>query len=360
VAMGLAGGLILTCIGQLLAPHALKWIGTNEEIMDYALSYIRIYFFGIIPTAVYNVGAGILRAIGDSKRPLYYLIGACGINIVLDLLFVAVFHWGIEGAAYATIISQLANAVFIYIYLIRSKEVYAVSPRRIKFHKREIKKMLLLGVPAGLQSSMYTISNIIIQAGINTFGTDSIAACTVFDKLDGIFWMIMSAFGIAVTTFVGQNFGAKKYDRIKKCVRVSLAMAMGTAIVLCLLCVVFSGLFFKIFTNDADVIKIGVELVRFLMPMYFTYVCIEVISGAIRGAGDSVVPVIITCLGICVMRIIWILFVVPRWHELHVLMLSYPITWTLTSTVFIIYYKSGGWLKRCTRKMFGEEGAYHG
>ncbi|MFP3153487.1 MATE family efflux transporter [Lachnospiraceae bacterium ZAX-1] len=353
VALGIAGGFILMCVGEVAAPFALKWIGANDEIIGYALSYIRIFLLGIIPTAIYNIGAGILRAVGDSKRPLYYLMIACGINIGLDLLFVVVFRWGIQGAALATIISQVCNAVFIYSYLIRVKDVYAVTVKKIGFQKTELQKIVRLGVPAGLQACMYTISTTIIQSGINTFGTDAIAANTVFDKLDGIFWMVMSAFGIAVTTFVGQNFGAKKFDRVKKCVRVSLGMAMGIAVLLCTLCVVFRSAFFHLFTDDADVIAIGTELVGFLIPMYFTYVCIEILGGAIRGAGDSLIPVIITFLGVCVFRVLWVLFVVPVWHDLHVLLISFPLSWTLTSIVFIIYYKSGIWLKRSKKQIFG-------
>lgn len=354
-ALGVAGGFILMCAGLLLAPVLLRLMRVNGEVMGYALSYVRIYFLGMIPTALYNVGAGILRAIGDSRRPLYYLIAACAVNVVLDLLFVGVFHWGIEGAAVATVISQIGNMALTFRYLIRNRECYSVRPREVRFHTGELSKMLRLGIPSGMQAVLYAVSNMIIQSGINSFGTDSVAALTVFEKLDGIFWMIMSAFGIAVTTFIGQNFGARKYLRMKKAVRVSLGMAFGTAAALCVLCLIFVEPFYHAFTSDSAVIAIGVESVRFLMPMYITYVCIEVISGAMRGAGDGLIPMIITAVGVCVVRVAWVLLVVPFWHELNVLLLSYPISWSITSAVFLIYYKSEVWLRRCVRRSYGEE-----
>lgn len=355
-ALGVAGGLILMCAGLLFAPVFLRLMRVNQDIIGYALSYIRVYFLGMIPTALYNVGAGILRAIGDSRRPLYYLIAACGGNVVLDLLFVGLFHWGIEGAAAATVLSQLGNMMLTFWYLLRSRECYGIRMREVRFHSIELKKMLRVGIPAGLQAVLYAVSNMIIQSGINGFGTDSVAALTVFEKLDGIFWMIMSAFGIAVTTFIGQNFGARKYQRIKKAVRVSLGMAFGGAVALCILCLVFVEPFYHIFTNDSAVIAIGIDSVRFLMPMYFTYVCIEVLSGTMRGAGESLIPMIITALGVCLVRVLWATLVVPHWHVLNVLMFSYPLSWTVTSAVFLIYYKSGIWLRRCVKKTYGEEG----
>lgn len=353
-ALGVAGGLILMCAGLLLAPMLLRLMRVNEDVMGYALSYIRVYFLGMIPTALYNVGAGMLRAIGDSKRPLYYLIVACAANVILDFLFVGAFRWGIEGAAAATVLSQLGNMLLTFRYLVKSKECYGLSLKEVRFHSGELRKMLQLGIPTGLQSVLYAISNMIIQAGINSFGTDSVAALTVFEKLDGIFWMILSAFGIAVTTFIGQNFGARKYLRIKKAVRVSLGMAFGMAAVLCVLCLLFVEPFYHAFTSDSAVIAIGVNAVRFLMPMYLTYVCIEVLSGTMRGAGESLIPMVITALGVCVVRVLWVILVVPHWHVLNVLMLSYPVSWTVTSVVFLIYYQSGVWLRRCVKRSYGE------
>lgn len=354
-ALGLAGGLVLMCLGLFFAPVLLRLMRVNEDVMGYALAYIRVYFLGMIPTALYNVGAGILRAIGDARRPLYYLIAACATNVVLDLLFVAVFHWGIYGAAVATVLSQIGNMVLTFRYLMKSDACYGITLREIRFHSGELGKMLRLGIPTGLQSVLYAVSNMIIQTGINSFGTDSVAALTVFEKLDGIFWMVMSAFGIAVTTFIGQNFGARKYLRIKKAVRVSMGMAFGTAVVLSVLCLLFVEPFYHAFTDDRAVIAIGIRTVRFLMPMYFTYVCIEVLSGTIRGAGESLIPMVITALGVCAVRILWVFLVVPRWHELNVLMLSYPVSWAITSAVFLIYYKSGLWLRRCVKQSYGAE-----
>ena len=193
---------------------------------------------------------------------------------------------------------------------------------------------------------MYSVSNIIIQASVNTFGTDTIAAWTAYSKIDGIFWMIMGAFGVSIMTFVGQNFGAQKYDRIHKSVRVCLGMAFGVSIGMSVLLLLTGQYIYLLFTGDGKVIESGVTILRCMVPYYATYVCIEILSGAVRGTGDAVVPMLMTCIGICVLRIIWIFTVVPQWHTIEMVSYSYPITWGVTSLLFILYYWKGGWLKR--------------
>lgn len=349
-ALGIAGGLVFMVLGLILSPLALTLMGTPTDIFHHALSYIRIYFLGMVFNLVYNMGAGILRAVGDSKRPLYFLIFSTLLNVVLDLLFVVALNLGVNGAAIATILCQAVSAVLVMFTLMRSDDVYRVHLREIRFSLPILRDIVRIGLPAGLQSVIYNVSNIIVQATINSFGTNVIAAWTANGKIDGIFWMIMGAFGTATTTFSGQNFGAQKYDRIRRCVRVCGLMAFLAAALISTVVLVFGPLIFRIFTADEDVIASGMRIIHALAPFYFTYVCVEVISGTVRGTGDSFWPMIITCFGVCVGRILWIVFVVPRYHTIEMLVWGYPISWALTTLLFIAYYLQGGWLRRSIRK----------
>ena len=351
VAMGIIGGLIFMVLGMALSPWALRVMGTPEDVMGYAITYIEIYFGGMIFNLVYNMASGILRAVGDSRRPLYFLILSTLLNVVLDLLFVPVFHWGVAGVGTATIVSQAVSAILVMVVLMRSDDVYRVYLKEIRLDFYILKNIIQIGLPAGLQSVMYNISNILIQSTINTFGTNTVAAWTAYGKIDGFFWMILGAFGTSVTTFSGQNFGAQKYDRIRKSVRICIVMAMGTAVFLSTVLCFWGSYVFQLFTSDGTVVQIGMEILRTIVPFYFTYVCIEILSGCMRGTGDSLIPMIITGLGICVLRIVWIAVMVPQWHAIESVLLSYPITWSITSVLFIIYYLRGGWLRKRIERM---------
>lgn len=351
VAMGIAGGLIFMVLGMAISPWALRMMGTPEDVMEYAVTYIEIYFGGMVFNLVYNMGSGILRAVGDSKRPLYFLILCTVLNLVLDLLFVPVFQWGVAGVGIATIVSQAISAILIIIVLMRSNDVYKVYLKEIRLDLHILRNIIQIGLPAGLQSVMYNISNVLIQSTINTFGTNTVAAWTAYGKIDGLFWMIMGAFGTSITTFSGQNFGAQKYHRIRKSVRICTAMAMGTAIFMSTVLYFWGSYVYQLFTSDAEVIQIGVVVLHTMVPFYFTYVCIEILSGAMRGTGDSLVPMIITCLGICVLRVVWIAVAVPKWHFVETVVFSYPITWAITSILFIIYYLQGGWLRKRIQRL---------
>lgn len=339
MAMAIAGGAAIMLLGLAGAPSALRVMGTPEDIMPYSLTYIRIYFGGMIANLVYNVGAGILRAIGDSKRPLYYLITSCVINIVLDMIFVLMFHWAVMGVALATVISQICSAILVCARLMRTKECYHMDLRKIRFHNRILKRIFQIGLPAGFQSLMYSSTNVIIQASINGFGTDTVAAWTAYGKIDGIFWMIISALGISVTTFAGQNYGAGKYDRVRKGARVCLAIALFISISMSTL-LYFGGYYvFILFTRDPDVIKKGMEILRFMVPYFWTYIFIEIFSGTLRGMGNSLVPMILTGLGVCALRVVWIFLIAPIWSELKMVIISYPLAWIITSVLFIFYYR---------------------
>jgi putative MATE family efflux protein len=349
-ALSIAGSVILTVGGLLLSPTILRWMGTPDDVIGHSVAYIQIYFCGTIFSMIYNIGSGILRAVGDSKRPLYFLIACSACNVVLDLLFVAVIPMGAAGAALATILSQAVSAVLVVLCLCKSTDIYRLELKKIRFDFAILKNMIRIGIPAGLQSVMYSLSNVIIQASINSFGTNAIAAWAAYGKIDGIFWLTISAFGTALTTFVGQNFGAQRYDRVKKSVHVCTAMAMGTTIVLSTLILLFGHYLYRLFISDEEVIAVGIQMMRYLVPFYFTYVLIETLAGALRGTGDAVIPMILTCLGVCVLRMIWIWVAVPIWPDIRTTCMSYPITWTITSVLFLIYYKWGGWMKRCARK----------
>lgn len=346
ILMAVVGGLCMTVLGLLVSRPLLTAMGTPADIMDHALTYLRVYFFGIVAAFLYNIGSGILRAVGDTQRPLYFLMAACLTNIFLDLILVVVFRLGVLGVALATLSSQILAAGLVIFTLMHSNQVYRLFPEELKFTPHVLRNVLKVGIPAGLQSNMYTISNMIIQSAINTFGTNTIAAWTAFGKIDGFFWMILSAYGISVTTFVGQNFGAQKYDRIRQSVRICLGLTLGTAVFCSFFLYFFCEPIFKIFTDDLLVMTEGMQMLRFLVPFYATYICIEVLSGAIRGVGDSLVPMIMTGCGVCLLRIVWVFAALPLRHEMTTVMFSYPLTWSITSLLFVIYYLRGGWLRR--------------
>lgn len=342
-------GLALTVLGVLLAPWALRWMGTPEDVLPPALLYLRVYMLGTIPSFFYNMGSGLLRAVGDTRRPLYYLIIACLSNIVLDVLFVAFLHFGVMGAALATILSQALSAVLVFACLIHSNAPYRLDWHGMKTDRRLLGDILRVGVPAGLQSNMYAISNILIQAAINGFGTATVAAWTAHGKIDGFYWMVLGALGISITTFAGQNFGAKKYGRIRESVRVCLALGFAGAILMSVLYYACAPFLMRLFTRDDDVLRIGLDIVHQLAPWYAAYVCVEIFAGATRGCGRSLAPMLMTGSGICVLRILWILFLLPHRRTLPTLLTSYPVSWVLTSLLFIVYYFHGGWLRKQIR-----------
>lgn len=346
IALSVAGGAVIMVLGLLFSRIALQAMNTPAEILELSTVYMRIYFLGVIPSLIYNMGSGILRAVGDSKRPLYYLILSCLVNIVLDVLFVVGLNLGVAGVAIATSLSQVVSALMVLGALIRTQDSYKLYLKEIRFHRTILEHIIRIGLPAGLQSTMYSISNLIIQSSINSFGTDTVAAWTAYGKVDGIFWMILGAFGISITTFAGQNFGAGKIDRVRKSVRICLVMASLTSILLSVIVLGGGRIFFSLFTDDPNVVEIGLSMMRVISPTYVTYVCIEILGGTARGCGDSVIPMLLTCFGICVLRAVWILIVVPLRPEVSTVAFSYPLTWVVTSLMFIVYYLRGNWLKR--------------
>lgn len=337
-AFSITASIAITLSGILLAPVFLKWMNTPGELIQGSLLYLRIYYAGIIFVFIFNTGSSILRASGDSRRPLYYLIICCILNIILDIFFVLICGLGIAGVSIATVLSQAVSAILVTRTLMRARDGSHLQLHRIGFATRILKSQLYIGIPTGLQSTMYSISNIIIQATINHFGTDAMAAWAAFWKLDAIYWMISSAFGISITTFVGQNYGALKYQRIKKSVWVCTGMQIAVSVILSSIMVIFRVPLLSIFTTDQGVLEIGFMMIMILAPFYAVFTPVEILSGALRGIGNVMIPTIITICGVCLLRIIWVMTAVPVRRELSTIMIGYPVTWLLTGIAFIIYY----------------------
>ena len=337
-AFSILGSIAISNPGILLAPHLLRWMNTPAELVRDSALYLRIYFAGILFVFIFNVGANILRAIGDSKHPLYYLMVCCLLNIILDILCVVWLDMGVAGAAIATFFSQAASAALVTRKLMVSGGILKLSLKQLRFHANVLRSLLRIGMPAGFQSIMYSLSNVIIQSALNSFGTDTVAAWSVYGKLDAVFWMISGAIGISITTFVGQNFGARKYGRVKKSVRVCLGIDALISGVLVIFFLLLRNPLFRIFTNDADVIRIGCEMMALITPCYMFFICIEVLSGALRGIGDVIIPTLITLGGVCLFRILWLFGALQIRPTVNAIILSYPVTWLTTSILFILYY----------------------
>ncbi len=343
MALAIVGGAVLTVVGIAGAGTALRWMGTPGDVYPLSKQYLMIYFAGMIPNLIYNIGAGILRAVGDSKRPLYFLIVTCLVNIVLDVVFV--IPWGVAGAALATVFSQAVSAVLVLTVLVKTREAYRLELRRIRFSGKTLSRIIQIGVPSGVQSAMYSISNLLIQAGINSFGTDTMAAWTAFSKLDTLNWMGSGAFGTAVATFAGQSYGAGDYPRMRKTVRSGMVMNTAYASVLSLL-MLFGGRYaLRLFVDDEGVIDYGVTMIRWISTGYILFIPIELLSAVCRSAGDTLKPTVMTAAGICGYRVVWLFSALAVWHTREVLYACYPISWVITSALFILYYKRGKWMR---------------
>ncbi len=343
--LSVMGGIFLTVFGILLTPWVLKIMGTPRELMASSISYLNILLLGMIPMFIYNMGASILRAIGDAKRPLYILIAACLSNIVLDLVFVAYLKMGTDGAAWATVLCQIESALVVMILLATSKESIRFRFKELVLTPHIMGQIIRLGFPAGIQSTFYTLSNMIIQSSINSFGTDAIAAWAAYSKIDAIFWMVVNSVGVAATTFSGQNYGAKKYDRVRSTMKNALAIGIFFTLT-CTFVFWFTGKsILYLFTSDPTVIAIGVRILHFLAPTWILYISIEVLSGVIRGAGDSFIPMVMTLVSVCLLRIVWIFCAVPFHRDILMPLASYPLTWSVTSALFWIYWFKGKWLR---------------
>ena len=339
-------GIFAVLAGVFCSPWLLRLIKTPQTCVDDAVLYARIYFSGAAATVIYNMGSGILRAMGDSKRPLYFLVVTCFSNIILDLLFVVVLKMGIGGVAVATVLSQCISAILVVISVFRLPEDIRPDPRTAAPDPLLLRRILLIGLPAGLQFITFDLSNLLVQAGINSFGDITVAAWAAFSKADCLTWMISGAFGVSITTFVGQNFGAQKYDRIRQSVRVCLCMSIATQLVLSILTLLLRKFILGIYTTDLDVIRVGAYAMLWIVPFNALFMFVEVFAGTMRGTGYSIMPTVITGVCICAFRVLWVLTAVARRHTIEMLCITYPLSWLLASLVFLVAYLRGTWLHK--------------
>lgn len=336
--LALICGAALTVVGILVTPMALRWMNTPADVIEGATIYLRVYFCGVIPSLLYNMGSSVLRAVGDAKRPLYFLIFTTVVNIGLDVLFVAVFKMGIFGAALATILAQASSAVLVLRTLLNTNESYRLVLGGCEVYPEVFQQIVRLGLPSGFQYMLYTVSNLVVQAKVNLLGTDVAAAWAVISKLDGVFWLTMTAFGTAITTFTGQNYGAGKMDRVHRGMHVGIVLSFGLTAGICLPLLIFARPLIGIFSTDETVLDLGLQYTFFLVPTYFTYTGTELLGGVIKGTGNSFVPMLITGVSAFGIRSLWAMFAPMFWPGMNTIMMSYPISWSISTILFIIYY----------------------
>ncbi len=345
-AFSILAGLALILVGIPLTPAILQWMKTPLDTMEPSVLYLRVYFSGSVFMLVFNMGSSILQAVGDSKHPLYYLIACCICNIALDLLLVVVFKMGIAGAALATVASQLLSCVLILCRFCRTQECYRVKPTQIRINGAVMNQMLRIGIPSGIQASMYNISNLIIQVAVNSLGTVAVAAWSVAAKVDGLYTAVGTALGVAVMGFVGQNYGAGKMDRVQKTLKESLKIFVPVSLGMGAIVLLFGRFGVHIFNDDPDVLQSTWEILIYFAPFYVVWSVIEIVSGSLRGIGDALVPMIITLVGVCVLRLIWVWGVFPVFHSLGGLTACYPVSWILTAGALCFHYKKQGWFSK--------------
>ena len=332
------GGILLSIIGCSLAPFAVQLIQVPSDIHDNALIYTMISLSGMAASMIYNIGAGIFRALGNSKTPFYYSVIANFVNIGLDLLIVGVLHWGVIGSAVTTVFAQILSATLVFIAFTKTDLACKIYPEKLRFHKLHLNEFFKLGLPVGIQSMLFPISNTIVQTSINTFGVNSIAAWAICGKLDFLIWYISDAFAISISTFVAQNFGANQLERAKKGTRTGLLFALLSIMIVSLGLYLGSASLGRLLVDDEEVIALVSQILLFLAPLYILYVPVDIFPGAIRGTGESIKPMVITLLCTCVCRILWIFLIVPLHPTLMTVLCCYPVSWALTSFVFFVYY----------------------
>lgn len=344
-AVAIYGGLFMTILTFFAAPFLLKAMSTPEDIFNDAVNYLRIFFVGIVPIMVYNMGAGILRSVGDSRRPFNFLCISASINIILDIVLVAIFKMGVIGAGIATIISQTIAAILILLSLSKVRKDYRLNIREIKIYKDVLYSTFKIGIPAGLQSVVISFSNVLIQSKINLFGASAVAGVAASARIDGFVFSALQAFSIAATTFSGQNIGAGKFERLKDGTKTGVFMVFGLSLTLGAILLIFGRPLLSLFNSSPDVIEDGYKFLMYLAPAYWIFGSNEVLGGIIRGSGKALPPMIISVLSMCVLRMIWIYAALPIFNNIDIIALGYPVSWTATFILTFSYYKFGNWRK---------------
>lgn len=344
IALGLVAGILLMIIGMILTPYILQWMGTPESVMPNSVVYFRTYFAGSLAFVMYNIVMGILQAVGDSKHPLYYLIFSSIVNIVLDLLFVGVMGMGVGAAAFATAISQAVSAILCFLRLVRTKDVYQVFIHEIRFHKGMLKQIIRIGLPSGLQNSVISIANIVVQSNINAFGVIAVAGCGVYSKIEGFAFLPITCFAMSLTTFIGQNLGARQYDRAKKGAYFGIACSIVLAELVGVIVYFAMSYFTAAFDNTPEVIATSVLQAHTESLFYFLLAFSHCIAGIMRGAGKSSVPMFTMLVSWCMIRITYITVVVRFIPKIQVVFWAYPLTWFISSIIFLCYFLKADWI----------------
>ena len=344
IAFGLVTGLLLTVAGVALTPTILRWMGTPAEVLPQSIEYFRYYFCGALFTVMYNIFVGILHAVGDSKHPLYYLIFSTFVNIALDMLFVAALGFGVGSAAIATTLSQGVSAFLCFLHMLRVDAPYRIRIRKIRFHKESLLQIIRYGLPSGVQNSVIALANVVVQSNINSFGKAAMAGCGSYSKLEGFAFLPVTCFTQALSTFVGQNLGARKHDRVKKGVAFGVICSCTMAEIIGALSYTFAPQLIGIFSETQEAIDFGTQHMRTICLFYFLLAFSHCIAGVMRGAGKATVPMFTMLACWCLFRVTYITIAVKYVNQLTTVSWAYPITWTLSSIVFLIYFLKADWI----------------
>lgn len=343
-AFGLAAGILLTVIGMALTPYILRMMGTPEDVLLDSVLYFRIYFAGSLGFVMYNVCVGILRAVGDSRHPLFYLIFSSILNVALDLILIAGFGMGVGAAAAATVISQFASAILCFRRLLLEKAEYRIVLGKVRFHGDMLKQIISNGLPSGVQNSITALANVVVQANINVFGKDAMAGCGAYSKIEGFGFLPITCFALALTTFISQNLGARKYDRAKKGARFGMLCSVLVAELIGIGCHVFAPELIAAFNDDPQVIAYGVSRARTVSLFFFLLALSHCLAGIFRGAGRAVVPMLVMMACWCGVRISYITVAVRLVPRIETVFWAYPLTWALSSVIFLLYFFRVDWI----------------
>lgn len=350
IAFAIIAGIVLTILGTLLTPQILRLMGTPDSVFSNATLYVRIYFMGILSIVLYNTSSGIFQAVGDSKHPLYYLIISSIVNVVLDLIFVVVFKWGIGGAAIATVISQTVSVVLAFYKLSTTTDVYKVDFKKIRIDPMILKEIIRLGLPAGIQNSVIALANVVVQANINAFGSVAMAGCGSYSKIEGFVFIPITSFAMSMTTFIGQNLGAKKYDRAKEGAKFGIISSLILAEIIGIIFFILAPQLVSLFNNEPEVVQFGTSQSRTIALFYFLLAFSHCIAGILRGAGKAIVPMLVMLLCWCIIRVTYITITTHFIPQIQVVFWAYPLTWSLSSIIFLIYYLKSDWIHGFEKK----------
>ncbi len=343
-------GLFVTVVGYFLTPWIIRAISTPKEVESYSILYLRIIFLGSTFLVLYNTAGGALRSVGDSKRPLYYLIVASVINIILDLLFVVVFHWGIAGAAAATVVAIAISAVLSIRAMMRTDDIYQLRLRDLRIYGATLRQIIRIGLPTGIQQTIISFSNTIVQRYFNIYGAAAVAGVGAYNKVDGLIIMPVMSLSLAATTFVGQNIGAKKYHRVRVTARAVFLMAAICCGALSLVVWAMLSPILHIFTDDGEAIAYGMQYAYWLLPAYIVLGFVQCGGNLIRGSGESFMPMFISVLNFCVLRVVWLVVSGRLFPGFDMVCAGYPLTWATAALMTAVYYFRGNWLRRFTEQ----------